>query len=727
MKLVRLTIRTLPGLHRTLELRPDPDRACVVLGPNASGKTSLLRALGLLLDPDPKAAEIDLEAEFSDGESIVHGRALGPTRTWRIDGRETERPDWPGPGSISAYLVRADALGAAGEPEGEFAATLKRAMAGGFDLDALAAAPAFAVPPRPRKLARSLAEAEQAVERLEREQARLADEVDALDDLRLQRDASIEAGRKLGRVGRAGELLRIERSIGSLKDALEEFPQGMDRLDGSEGERLAQLGEDETRLEHELASDGGTANRRSARRRRSASTTSTPRPRSAPRSPSGARAWTPTSGDWPTSANASRPGRRRTHRRRTRRRPARCGSTRAGSRPARRARTRGRTLEHGARGVRTTAAQPRAPRRAGARPRRAGRNRFGGPVAAGLAACRRTDRRGLDGLDAAARRGRSRQRLAGDLGRLALAGDRGGLRRPASAGPAGAAHRTRAGGSSHPQSLSGLCGRAAFALAGRRRGAAARRPGTQAGRAAAPARRGRAGARSRHRDQRGEGTRGDRSQGRGRRGRGGRAGRRHGARYRRPAAAAGALGMAQRRDRLHAERREAAACQRAIAEQQDLLRARFERAGHGPPSNWNAEALGIWRVRFDQRLDKARGARERTRAAEKAIERGEQALRELHTRRARCSTRPGSRMPMNLPIDPAPRRLRARSTSCAASTTRAVPTAKSWPPTRTCSRASTPRTRPASATCRPNSKCAPTPAMRSASGSRPSRASAGPR
>ena len=130
MKLVRLTIRALPGLHRTLELAPAADRVCIVLGPNASGKTSLLRALGLLLDPDPKSAPIDLEAEFSDGESTIRGRALGPTRNWRVDGTEVERPDWPGPGTLSAYLVRADALGAAkvlaelAHAAGSFAAVL---------------------------------------------------------------------------------------------------------------------------------------------------------------------------------------------------------------------------------------------------------------------------------------------------------------------------------------------------------------------------------------------------------------------------------------------------------------------------------------------------------------------------------------------------------------------------------------------------------------------------
>jgi len=644
MKLVRLTIRTLPGLHRTLEIRPDAERASIVLGPNASGKTSLLRALGLLLDPDPKAAQIDIEAEFGDGETTLVGRALGPTRSWRIDGAEVERPDWPGPGSISAYLVRADALGTAGEPEGEFASTLKRAMAGGFDLDALATSKEFSVPARPRGLARSLADAEQAVDRLEREQARLAEDVDALDDLRLQRDASIEAGRKLALVARAGELLRIERSIASLQDALDDFPDGMERIDGSEGERLTQLGEDETRLEHELAD-----RRRDREQALEASATI---------------------GiddvDAAAAFSAEMAERRQTLERDERRladlgeRVAaleddeRTAAERAGGQPD----TVRRALDPERLAVLERAAERWSTAHAECEQLQRSRARH---------AEQAPDRDALAETDSAVRSLRSWLRagaptpaawlgwtllLAAALGGGAWLEFSEGLRWPAIA-----------------TGCAGLLPLVQLVLLTLRALGARRIRRHYPGYAVEPPARWRIGEVTRRLDdlerklavlQRRH-AEAERARD---------LGIEIAAAKERVATARKAVDAAAEAtgldadtvldtggrlrlqalsewrtagDRLHAERREAAARQRAIQEQHDVLASRFERAGHSPPEAWTAEALGIWRVRFDQRIDKARGARERARAAAQAIERNEQALRELQARRRTLLQKAGVR------------------------------------------------------------------------------------
>ena len=644
MKLVRLTIRALPGLHRTLELAPAADRVCIVLGPNASGKTSLLRALGLLLDPDPKSAPIDLEAEFSDGESTIRGRALGPTRNWRVDGTEVERPDWPGPGTLSAYLVRADALGAAGDPETEFAATLKRAMAGGFDLDALADTASFVVPPRPRKLARSLAEAEQAVDRLEREQARLAEDVDALDDLRLQRDASIEADRKLTRVDRAGELLRIERSIASLKETLAEFPEGMDQLDGSEAERLAQFDEDRTRLEHELDD-----RRRDREQALEASATIGIDDVDA------------------AAAFSAEIAERRQALQADERRLAdlgervaaleddeRTAAERAGGRPdadrlaldSERLAALERAAERWS-GAQTECEQlqrsrarhaEQAPDRdALAQTDSAVRSlrawlRAGAPTPAGWVGWSLLLVGAMAGsawleLSAALRWPAIAAACAGllPLVQLVMLTVRGlGARRIRRHFPGYAVEppvRWRV--SEVVRRLDDL--ERKLAVLQRRHAEAERARDLGVEIAAAKE-------------------------------------RVAVARNAVDAAAAVAgldadtvLDTAGRMrlqalsdwrnagDRLHAARREAAACQRAIAEQQAVLATRFERAGYTPPSQWTAEALGSWRVRFDQRVDKARGARERGHAADKAIDQSQQTLRDLQTRRRKLLDKAGAR------------------------------------------------------------------------------------
>ena len=78
MKLARLVVARLPGIEGRLELTPAQDRVSVVVGPNASGKTSLIRALSILLQQRPDAQTVDITAEFSDGTHRV--RALPSAR-----------------------------------------------------------------------------------------------------------------------------------------------------------------------------------------------------------------------------------------------------------------------------------------------------------------------------------------------------------------------------------------------------------------------------------------------------------------------------------------------------------------------------------------------------------------------------------------------------------------------------------------------------------------------
>ena len=54
MRLKRLAITHLPGIHGGLTLEGFGDGINVVTGPNASGKSSLIRALRHLIDPAPE-------------------------------------------------------------------------------------------------------------------------------------------------------------------------------------------------------------------------------------------------------------------------------------------------------------------------------------------------------------------------------------------------------------------------------------------------------------------------------------------------------------------------------------------------------------------------------------------------------------------------------------------------------------------------------------------------
>jgi len=241
MKLVRLVVARLPGIAERLELLPAAGRVSVVVGPNASGKTSLIRALAALVQHSPDNRPVDIEAEFHDGEHRILGRAIGQARTWWRDGNEIARPDWPDADQLGAYLIRAEQLADAGATERQFSETLRQVMAGGYDLDALAGAAPFEKPARPRKLAGEYSDAGQRLQKLESGHAELAAEIDRLEALRSKHRESIEAQRRLQVRKRALELLDLERKLAATRQALNAFPEGIERLDGSEIERLERL------------------------------------------------------------------------------------------------------------------------------------------------------------------------------------------------------------------------------------------------------------------------------------------------------------------------------------------------------------------------------------------------------------------------------------------------------------------------------------------------------
>lgn len=642
MKLVRLTIRSLPGLHRSITFEPEPDRASVVIGPNASGKTSLLRALAKLVDPNPGAETVDLEAEFVDGGHRVQGRALGPSRTWRRDGAEAPRPDWPGPDQVSAYLVQADALGAAGQPEAAFSNTLKRVMAGGLDIDALAESPEFSVPPRPQKLARRFREADDAIEALEREQAELARELDGLDALRARRSESIEAGRELAALDRALELLATEQSIASLQETLAGFPEGMDRLDGSERERLDQIDDERARLQRDLADQRHDLEQ--------------------------AREAAAAIGIDDVDAAAvfsTEIAERRQSLQTAERRLADLGE-------------RVSALESdletaGARigGLRADAEAVLSPERLEALERAAGRwyavRLEGEQLERNRArhAEQAPDADELADTDTAARSLRSWLRVPAPVPAawtiwsllLAVAGGfaawfwfEAGLRWPAIAIAAAGllplvelailasrglrARRVRLHFPAYAvepparwrpadvvRRLDVLERELAVLLRRRADAERARDLGIEV-----------ATARERidHARQAVEQLAGDIGLD--------------------PEAVLGAGGRLRLRaladwrtagDRLGAARREAAAAQRTISEARSVLTVRFDRAGHAPPDRMDSEALGPWLHRFDQRIEMARAARERSRTAEQAIDRLERAIREVSSRRRKLLEQAG--------------------------------------------------------------------------------------
>lgn len=102
MRLRTLTIRRLPGVKEPVILDCVPDGITVVTGPNASGKSSILRALSAVLAPesDADSADITVEFESGNGERWRAERRHGPVRWFRND-----EPSQATPTALSAPVL----------------------------------------------------------------------------------------------------------------------------------------------------------------------------------------------------------------------------------------------------------------------------------------------------------------------------------------------------------------------------------------------------------------------------------------------------------------------------------------------------------------------------------------------------------------------------------------------------------------------------------------------
>lgn len=253
MKLKALDIRMLPGLDSPLSVTFDPNAVNVITGPNASGKSSLIRAVRAVLYPDQLDAFCHIVAEFEGRGTTLQCERRGTHVSWTRDGEPGTRPDLPGAESLGAYLISSEDLAALGNTEAHIAAELRTMLAGGYDLDALFTRGPLAPRSRPQKLAGEFARITTEVADKEAEYARLDEELADLERLNAELAESADAAAGLRACEDALSLAEnIARRSGIETTQIEEFHGGMDRLRGDELERVEQLDEQIGRREKEL-------------------------------------------------------------------------------------------------------------------------------------------------------------------------------------------------------------------------------------------------------------------------------------------------------------------------------------------------------------------------------------------------------------------------------------------------------------------------------------------
>ncbi len=243
MKLSRINIRSLPGIRPGFSVDDFDPGTNFVTGPNAIGKSSLVRALRYLLreprSDDPRG--LSLSAEFRDHDSTwtVHREGSGES-VWERDGRPSKPPTLPPADAIASHLVTVeDLISIQGDDEKGLATVLRRELHGGFDLPTIRNDETFKRQPRiGHGERRELNEARSSLAEVEREHAELHRQQESLPDLAEKINQAEAAGREAEYFKAALDLLEATREQTILERELKRFPEDMEKLGGREASQL---------------------------------------------------------------------------------------------------------------------------------------------------------------------------------------------------------------------------------------------------------------------------------------------------------------------------------------------------------------------------------------------------------------------------------------------------------------------------------------------------------
>lgn len=241
----RLAAHRMYGQHFNLAVEEVGPGVNVIAGPNGCGKTTLARAIEVLVWPNSHS----WERPIVDGVFQIEGsRWRVNVESGRVQFQSSSGANGPPPvpphGHRDRYhLYLHDLLSATEGAEKDLVDVILQEAQGGYDIQSAADVLGFGEYKKGRNLteAQNLLDARERVEEAREKQQNLEKEERSLSELEQRRDGAREAADRRDVLAQAITLREAENSAQEAEEELEDFPEEMDAVQGDEADRLSEI------------------------------------------------------------------------------------------------------------------------------------------------------------------------------------------------------------------------------------------------------------------------------------------------------------------------------------------------------------------------------------------------------------------------------------------------------------------------------------------------------
>jgi len=241
----RLTAHRMYGQHFNLAVEDIGPGVNVIAGPNGCGKTTLARAIEVLVWPNSHGWErpiVDGVFQLEGSRWRVHVES-GRVQFQSSSGAKGPPPVPPHGHRDRYHLYLHDLLSATEGAEKDLVDVILQEAQGGYNVQSAAEPLGFGEYKKGKNLTetQNLLDARERVEKARKRQLDLENEEQSLNELEQRRDEAREAADRRDALIQAITLREAEKSAREAEEELEDFPEDMDAVQGDEAGRLSEL------------------------------------------------------------------------------------------------------------------------------------------------------------------------------------------------------------------------------------------------------------------------------------------------------------------------------------------------------------------------------------------------------------------------------------------------------------------------------------------------------